>query len=71
MRMPCLEVGFSPRVRRTVVTAMMETSDPCLDPLLWVFPPSHLHPSGLPQLPFCVAWCGGEEEWGFERLSLP
>lgn len=75
VRMPCLGVGSSPWLEGTneggTVVTGMGASGPSLDPLLWVFPPSHLHPSGLSQLPFCVAWCRGVEEWGLQWLSVP
>lgn len=49
----------------------MGASGRCLDPLFWVFLPSHLHPSSIPQLLLCMVWCRGEEEGGPECLSLP
>lgn len=49
----------------------MSDSDPCLAPLLWGFSPSQLHPCGVLHLPFCGAWCRGEEERALECLSLP
>jgi len=47
----------------------------CLWPLsgsaALVFPPSYLHLSAIPQLPFCMAWSRGEEQCGLEQLNLP